>query len=201
MGIEPDLALVDDGHLVLVQVLDRVLDGEDVTGGGAVAMVDHRRQRGGLARAGGPHHQHQPTRGHDDVLQHLRQVELFDARNPAADGADDHAHFSALLEHVDAETPGIGQGDGHVEFQLALELRHLALVHQRVGDLLHHSRRQAGIAERIQLALDLDVHRRAGGQEHVRSVLFGHQLQEVADIHCEFSPTKLPVPVASTVPA
>ncbi|KAG0908968.1 hypothetical protein G6F31_021614 [Rhizopus arrhizus] len=51
MGVQPDLALVDDRHLVLVQVLDRVLDGEDVPGGGAVAVVDHRRQRGGLARA------------------------------------------------------------------------------------------------------------------------------------------------------
>jgi hypothetical protein len=106
-----------------------------------------------------------------------------------------------LLEHVDAEAPGIGQGDGHVELQLALELRHLAFVHQRVGDLLDHARRQAGVAQRIELPLDLDVDRCPGGQKHVRSVLFGHQLQEVADIHCEFSPTKRPTPVASTVSA
>src|SRR5690606_34705165 len=71
----------------------------------------------------------------------------------------------------------------HVQLQVALELRHLALVHQRIGDFLDHAGRQAGIAEGIELSLDLDVHRRAGGQEHVGGVLLRHQLQEVADVH------------------
>ncbi|MNV58603.1 hypothetical protein D3C71_1509890 [compost metagenome] len=183
---------------MLVQVLDRILDGEDVSGRGAVAVVDHRRQRGGLARTGRAHHQHQPTRGHDDVLQHLRQVQLLDARDMALDRTDHHAHLTALLEHVDAEAPGVGQGDGHVELKVALELRYLALVHQRVSDFLDHSRWQAGAPQRIQLALDLDVDRRSGGQKHVRSVLFGHQLQEVADIHTQYFPNRWRLVIAST---
>ncbi|MFB5205352.1 hypothetical protein, partial [Stenotrophomonas sp. 3diitr2024] len=40
----------------------------------------------------------------DEIAQ---QVQLLDARNPAADGADDHADLAPLLEHVDAEAPGI----------------------------------------------------------------------------------------------
>jgi hypothetical protein len=176
-------AWVDDRLLVLVQVLDRVLDGEDVARGGAVAVVDHRRQRGRLARTGGADQQHQAARGHDDVLEHLRQLQFLDAGDGAADGADHHAHLAALLEHVDAEAAGILQRQGHVQFQVALELRHLALVHQRVGDLLDHARREAGVAQGVQLSLHLDVDRSPRGQEHVRGVLLRHQLQEIADIH------------------
>jgi len=152
-----------------------------------------------LPEAGGTDDQHQAARGHDDVLQHLRQLQLLDRRDHAADRADHHADFAALLEDVDAEAAGFGQGQRHVQFEVTLEQRNLALVHQRVCDLLDHARRQAGIAEGIQLAFDLDVYRCAGRQEHVRRVLFRHQLQEIADVHasnpysCAFTPATLPV--------
>ena len=184
MRVQTDFALVYQRLLVLVQIFDGILDGEDMAGRSAVAVIDHRRQRGRLARTGGADDQHQPARRHDDVLQRLRQLQFLDAGNHAADRADDHAHFAALFEHVDAEPAGIGQRQRHVQLQIAFELRHLALVHQRIGDLFDHARRQAGIAERIQLAFDLDVHRRTGGQEHVGRVFVRHQLQEIADIHC-----------------
>ena len=48
-----DLALVDEAQPVGVLVLDRVFDGDDVRLAGAVDVVDHRRQRGALAAAGG----------------------------------------------------------------------------------------------------------------------------------------------------
>src|SRR5690606_6383148 len=153
-----------------------------------VAVVDHRRQRGRLARARGADDQHQPARGHDDLLEHLRQLQLLDRGDGAADRADHHADLAALLEHVDAEAPRVLQRQRHVQLQVALELRHLALVHQRVRDLLDHALGQAGVAERVELALDLDVDGCAGRQEHVRRVLFRHQLQEIADVH-ERTPT------------
>ena len=52
LGVEPDLALVDDAALVGVEDLDRVLDRDDVLAPRAVDVVDHRRERGRLARAG-----------------------------------------------------------------------------------------------------------------------------------------------------
>src|SRR5690606_26166473 len=113
----------------------------------------------------------------------FRSLQLLDRGDGAADRADHHRHFAALLEHVHAEAVAVRRGDGHVHFQLALEGGHLALVHQRVGDLLDHALGQPGVAERVHPALDLDVDRRAGGQEHVRRVLFHHQLEEIADIH------------------
>src|SRR5690606_86391 len=48
------------------------------------------------------------------------------------------------------------------------------------------------VAEGVEFAVDLDVDGRAGGQEHVRRVLFRHQLQEVADVHVRISLEPLP---------
>ena len=50
--VDADLALVDDALVVAVQVFDRVLDGDDVRGAVGVDVVDHRRERRGLAAAG-----------------------------------------------------------------------------------------------------------------------------------------------------
>ena len=57
-----DLALVDDRPLVGVQHLDRVLDRDDVALAVRVDVVDHRRQRRGLARAGEAGDEHEPVR-------------------------------------------------------------------------------------------------------------------------------------------
>ena len=56
LRVEPDLALVDDRVLVAVQELDRVLDRDDVDAELLVAVIDHRRERRRLARAGRADH-------------------------------------------------------------------------------------------------------------------------------------------------
>ena len=50
LGVHAQFALVDDGHLVRVQVLNRVFNRDDMLGAVDVDVVDHRRQRRGLAR-------------------------------------------------------------------------------------------------------------------------------------------------------
>ena len=62
VGVAVHLALVDQAVLVLVDVLDRILDGEDVLVALGVDLVDHRRQRRRLAAAGRPGDEHQPAR-------------------------------------------------------------------------------------------------------------------------------------------
>ncbi len=57
-----DLALVDETSLVLVDVLDRILDGEDVLAPLGVDLVDHRRERRGLAAAGRAGDEHEAAR-------------------------------------------------------------------------------------------------------------------------------------------
>ena len=49
VGVDSDLALVDDALLVLVQHLDRVFDRDDVALSRGVDVVDHRSQRRRLA--------------------------------------------------------------------------------------------------------------------------------------------------------
>jgi hypothetical protein len=195
--VQAHFALVDDRLLVPMQVLDRILDREDVARVFDVALIDHRRQRGRLARAGGADHQDQPARLHDQVAEDIRQLQLVDAGDLALDRADHHADFAALLEHVDAEAAGFLHRQRHVQLEIALELRHLAFVHQRIGDLLDHAAGQAGIAQWVKLALDLDVHRGAGRQEHVRRALVYHKLEEVTDIHVMNAPVS---PVSASRP-
>ena len=57
-GVAVDFALVHETVLVLMDVLDRILDGEDVIVPLGVDLVDHRRQRRRLAAAGRPGDEH-----------------------------------------------------------------------------------------------------------------------------------------------
>ena len=75
VGVDAHFALRDDAVLVRVHELHRVFDGDDVAVGVLVAVVDHRRQRGALARAGGADEDDQAALGHRHVLEHLRQVQ------------------------------------------------------------------------------------------------------------------------------
>jgi hypothetical protein len=54
LGVRPDLALVHDAVLVLVQVLDRILDRDDVLALLGVDLVDDRRERRALPEPVGP---------------------------------------------------------------------------------------------------------------------------------------------------
>jgi hypothetical protein len=74
LGVEPDLALVDDAAVIGVQDLDRVLDRDDVLAARSVDVVDHRGERGRLARAGGAGHEHEPAMLFGQPLDALRQA-------------------------------------------------------------------------------------------------------------------------------
>ncbi len=56
-----DFALIDEALFIAVQEFDGVFDSDDVVGAAGIDAVNHGRQRGGLARTGGPGDQHQAT--------------------------------------------------------------------------------------------------------------------------------------------
>src|SRR3970040_1205542 len=58
LGVVTHLALVDRRRLVAEQHLDRVLDRHDVARALVVEVLDHRGERGGLARARRTRHEH-----------------------------------------------------------------------------------------------------------------------------------------------
>ena len=72
-----DLALVDDAALVAVQELDRILDRDDVVGARPVDLVDHRRERRRLARAGRPGDE-------DEAARLVRQLAAGSSGRPSS---------------------------------------------------------------------------------------------------------------------
>jgi hypothetical protein len=70
VAIDADFPVRDHAALVRVHVLHRVLDGDDVSAGLLVPVADHGRERGGFARTGAAHQDHEAALGQHDVLQH-----------------------------------------------------------------------------------------------------------------------------------
>ena len=93
--VEADLALVDDAHPVVVQELDRVLDREDVLGAAAVDVVDQRRERRRLARAGRAGDEDEPARLVGEQLDVLREPELVERPDVGRDHAEGGAEHRA----------------------------------------------------------------------------------------------------------
>ena len=178
LGVEPHFALVDDRLLVPVQELDRVLDRQDVVGRGLVAVVEHRRERGRLARARGADHQHQAALDHDQVFHDHRQAEFLERGHVGRDVAQHHRGVAALMEDRDAEAAEARLGDREVDLELLLEVIDLFLVHQAVGGLPHLVGGQHLLVDRDDLALDLDLDRRVRAEEQVGRLLLDHQLEQ-----------------------
>src|SRR5437667_8342636 len=96
-------ALVNRRVVVLMEKLYRVFDGDNVIKLGLVNPINDRGQRGTLAAARRPGHQHDSVFQFNDVAQLLRQVEIFEARRPWRNYAHDDRMRAALLEDIDAE--------------------------------------------------------------------------------------------------
>ena len=86
--VEPDLALVDDAVAVGMQDLDRILDRDDVLVARAVDVVEHRRERRRLARAGRAGDEHEAAVLLGEPLHARRQAQLLEARDVARDHAE-----------------------------------------------------------------------------------------------------------------
>ena len=71
------LALVHRALLVVVQELDRILDGQDVIGAFGVDQIDDRRKRRGLARPGRTGHEHDAVLQRRAVGDRRRQAESW----------------------------------------------------------------------------------------------------------------------------
>src|SRR6202035_2309354 len=91
-AVHPDLALADEAALALVHELNRVLDGKDVALHAAVDVVDHGRERGGLARTGLTGHQDQSVIGAAHLPHRLRHLQLIERERLGGDGAEHGTH-------------------------------------------------------------------------------------------------------------
>jgi hypothetical protein len=74
VGVEAELALIDDRLFMTMHELDGVFDRDDMTRRVGVAMVDHRRERRRFTGAGRADDEDETALGHRDVLQDLGQL-------------------------------------------------------------------------------------------------------------------------------
>ena len=133
-GVEPDLTLVDDAVAVGMEDLDRVLDRDDVLVARAVDVVEHRRERRRLARAGRARDEHEPAVLLGEALHARRQAQLLEARDVAGDHAERERDVAALAVGVDAET---GQALGGVrDVEVAALVEHLQPLGRDAGHRL-----------------------------------------------------------------
>jgi hypothetical protein len=137
--VDAHLAVVDQRALALVHELDRVLDGEDVVFAVLVRVINHGRQRGGLARAGRPGHQHHAFVQHGQFLEDGRQrgvefLEILERKDFGRDLPEHGRHTVLLVEKVGAD-PG-NAGNLVAKVNVAGLLVHLHLV--LGSDLVEH---------------------------------------------------------------
>ena len=176
--VRPQLALVDDALLVVVQELDRVLDGEDVLVARLVDLVDDRGERRRLARARGARDEHEPARLLGEGADDRRHAELLERHRLRGDQAEGGGERAALEVRVDAEAAVAGDRVGEVDLPLGLQALALRGVEDRVDDLPRVRRRELRHPlEGDQRALLADHGRRAGRQVKVGGLLL-HDLDE-----------------------
>src|SRR5687768_17397285 len=99
-----------------MDVLDRILDGEDVLLPLVVDLVDHRGERRRLAAAGRAGDEHEPTRTFGEFRENRRQVELLEAANLLGNQAVDRGDGPALVEDVAAEAADAADAEREIEF-------------------------------------------------------------------------------------
>jgi hypothetical protein len=174
-GVQPDFALVDQRPAMGMHIFDRVFDRQDMPAGMRAPMLDHGRQRGRLAGAGGPRDQHQPARQHHQVLQQRRQVERLERRDAVGQVPDRDGRLASLPVQVDAEAAGPRHRHAQVHLVRALELRQLRGVEQLASDVVDVGGEQRpGAVERARDAVQLEMRRRADAHQEIRGSRRGH---------------------------
>src|SRR5437870_11745725 len=121
MGVLADLPLVDGRPVMPVDVLDRVLDGEDVAGTGVVDVVEHRRESRGLATAGRTGHEDEPVGKLRQALGDRREPEILERWNLEWDGTHRQPAGPTLVEGVGPEPCEAAPVEGEVDFLVRLE--------------------------------------------------------------------------------
>ena len=182
-GVEADLALMDDRHPVEMEELDRVLDRDHVARGGAVDGVDHRRQRGGLARAGAAGDQDEAARREREIPHHRGQLQLLDGRHLDRDVPQGDRGSAALHENVGAEPPQPRDSEGEVDLAVGREVEPLLVAQELVADGAQLLRVRRGVLERRQDAVHAHDRRRADLEVEVAGPGGDHLLEHAADVH------------------
>ena len=162
-----DFDLLDNTAHVLVLVLDRIFDDDDVARLAAIDVVDERGHRRRFTRSGGTADQHQATRHMSKLLNRWRKPKLFELRHTRRQHANRGGRSSLLAMKIDAEPPGAGDAIrriGDLTFAILLQGVARQCGNDRRFDL--RPIEQAGL-DLAYFPVDAHARRRAGDEQQV----------------------------------
>ena len=181
VGVQAQFALGDHAVLVRVHEFHRVFHRDDVAERVFIAPVDHGRQRGRFARAGGTDQDAQAAFGHRDILQRLGHAQAVDGGQGGRNHPQHHADLALLHEGADAEAADGGRRDRKVALLGAFEIGGLLVAHDRAGQRLC-VRAAQGLGRQFgDLAVHLDRRGEVGGDEQVAAIAADHEPQQIVD--------------------
>ena len=164
---------------------DGVFHRQHVAVFGLVQVVDHGRQRGRLARAGGPGHQHHAARLERQVAKNLRCVELLQRQNLAGNRPQHTRRAPVLVEGVDAKARQPLDLEREVDLQVFLVHLALGVVHDVVEHREHLLVLQRVDVEPPHVAVHADHGRQPGRQVQVGGLVLDAERQQLGDVHGE----------------
>ena len=135
-GVRADLSLADDRHLVPVEHLDGVLDGDDVGGPVGVYVVDHGGQGRRLPRTRRAGNEHQPPVLLCQPCDDRRQAELGGCQRTGQHPPHDQPGRTPLPEGVATEPPEAVGGKGEIGFSRLLVLCEPVRRHDHLDEVL-----------------------------------------------------------------
>ena len=175
--VQADLALRDEALLVLVDELDRLLDGEDVPAVMVVDVVDDARERGGFARAGRPGDEDQAEPELDELEHGVGQAELLEGHHLVRDHAHDAADAELLHQVIRAEARVPGNGVREVHVAIPDEILPLLGRAELREDFAEAFVGQDRLVRRVEVAGDAELRRGPGEEVQVGGAERAH-LQE-----------------------
>ena len=114
-NVAPELSLMDSRLLLLVAVLYRVLDGDDVAGAGLVDVLHQRGEGRGLTSAGRAGNKHETSALLCEFQKHRRHFQLLKGGYLGVQQTDTRRELAALAEYVDALAGAVLQLEAEVD--------------------------------------------------------------------------------------
>jgi hypothetical protein len=148
-----------------------------------VQVVDHRRQRRRLARAGRPGAQHHAARFQRELGEDRWAVELLEGQDLRGNRPEHGAGAAVLVEGVDAKARQALDLEREVALERLLVVLALRVVHDVVHHVVHLLVLERVDIDAAHVAVNADHRRQAGREVQVRGLVLDRERQQLGNVH------------------
>lgn len=181
LGITPNLALFDEGGVVLEGEFDGILEGDDGAGAEFGDPLDEGGEGGGFSRSGDAGDKNEAALEMTDFLYDWVVPERGEVRNFGGDVAIDCFDVLAAEVDVSAEAADVTNLDSVVEFPIFVESGALGLIHGAEDELADLVGVEGEVFECLQDPVDTGGGRGADGEVEIGTAFFDGEVEVVAD--------------------